>query len=97
MIRKKKVSDDTTEVTFILPAPIEGQIVSVVGDFNDWQPDALHFKASTDNTFAATTTLPAGQQYIFRYLTEHGRWFDEDAADGFQPNDYGSGNCLLYT
>ena len=97
MIRKKKVSADTMEVTFILSAPIEGQSVSVVGDFNEWQPGALHFDMKPDNTFSATTSLPVGRQYAFRYLTEHGRWFDEDAADGFQPNEYGSGNCLLYT
>ena len=97
MIRKRKVSEDTVEVTFILPTPMKGQIVSVVGDFNAWQPGALYFEQKADNTFAAVTTLPAGGTYIFRYLTELGRWFDEDAADGYQPNIYGTGNCLLYT
>ncbi|MBP2034719.1 hypothetical protein [Streptomyces avidinii] len=34
MLRKK----DRTEVTFVLPADVPPGPVSVVGDFNDWQP-----------------------------------------------------------
>lgn len=97
MIRKRKVSEHTVEVTFILSSPVDGESVSVVGDFNEWRPGEIFFDQKADNTFSAVATLPAGRTYVFRYLTEQGRWFDEEAADGFQPNDYGTGNCLLYT
>ncbi len=91
------MSEDTVQVTFVLTDVTSEEAVSVVGDFNEWQPGALAFNKTSRDSYEATTTLPAGRQYVFRYLTEHGRWFDETAADGFYPNEYGSGNCLLLT
>ena len=39
--------------------------------------------------------LDAGQVYRFRYVTDTGRFFDDDTADGYEPNEYGERNCLL--
>lgn len=37
MKKKANKKKGVTEVTFILPAEVEGEVVYVVGDFNEWQ------------------------------------------------------------
>ncbi|AVZ71239.1 hypothetical protein SLUN_02300 [Streptomyces lunaelactis] len=71
-----------TEVTFVIPADQPDGQVSVVGDFNDWQPGTHTFAARKDGTRAVAVTLPGEQQYEFRYLAAGDYWFDEDQADG---------------
>lgn len=72
-----------TEVTFILPADHHPSgPVSVVGDFNDWQPFAHPLVAREDGARAVTVAVPAKKRISFRYLADGGRWFDEDGADG---------------
>jgi 1,4-alpha-glucan branching enzyme len=69
------------EVTFVLPADAPHREVSVVGDFNDWQPGAHPLAARPDGTRAVTVTLPSKARTGFRYLAEGGHWFDEEHAD----------------
>lgn len=65
------------KVTFVLPFDDPVGEVCVVGDFNDWQPDAHRLTRSTYGTRAVTVVLPLDQRYTFRYLTEGGHWFDD--------------------
>lgn len=73
-----------TDVTFTLPPnhPSNGTAVSVVGDFNDWDPAAHTFAKREDGSRAVTVRLPVGTRVHFRYLADAGLWFDEDDADG---------------
>lgn len=57
-----------------------GQI-AIVGDFNDWNPEANVMKALKDGSFSHTVELPAGATYQFRYLADNSRWFNEAEAD----------------
>jgi hypothetical protein len=36
-----------------------------------------------------------GRRYAFRYLAEGGRWFNDDAADDYQPNAFGGSDSVL--
>ena len=74
----------TTDVTFALTPgdQIPGSSVSVVGDFNDWDPGASPLTLRPDGSHAVTVRLPAGERIWFRYLTDAGQWFDDDDADG---------------
>ncbi|MFB7467806.1 isoamylase early set domain-containing protein [Streptomyces sp. NPDC056224] len=73
---------DHTEVTFVLPADSPPGPVSVVGDFNHWQPGAHPLLPRTDGTRAVTVTLPGTGEHSFRYLAAGDYWFDDENADG---------------
>ncbi|MFF0431708.1 isoamylase early set domain-containing protein [Streptomyces sp. NPDC004327] len=75
--RKKR-----TEVTFSLPADTPPGPVSVVGDFNDWQPGTHTLAPRTDGTRAVTIALPTGSEHSFRYLAAGDYWFNDENADG---------------
>jgi 1,4-alpha-glucan branching enzyme len=80
----------TTKVTFSLPADEPAGTVSVVGDFNDWQPGSHTLAPSSYGTRAVSVTLPRDQTYAFRYLGQNGYWFDEPDA----PDTDGANNIL---
>ena len=96
MIRCKATkSGKQVKVTFTVAEDgMGGQGLSVVGDFNGWDPTAtpLH---PVGGVRAATITVPAGGRYAFRYLAEDGRWFNDEAADAYQPNGFGGEDCVL--
>ena len=84
---------DKVKVTFVLPTEIPGP-VSVVGDFNDWDPGATRLR-KRGGTLTASTTLDPGRRYAFRYVDKSGRWFNDDAAHGYEPGRYGEDNSIL--
>lgn len=96
MIRRKPLRGGREmRVTFAVPDDgLNGEVVAVVGDFNDWDPYATPLRKEGDLR-AATVTLPAGRRYVFRYLAEGGQWFNEGDADDFQPNEFGGHDCVL--
>lgn len=85
---------DKVQVTFVLDQPPTTSPVYVTGDFNDWSRDTA-FKRAKDGTLRATVTLPPGEKVSFRYVTEDGTWFDELTADGHEPNEHGTTNCIV--
>jgi 1,4-alpha-glucan branching enzyme len=98
MIRKQADGkSQRTKVTFILPDYEDVGRVSVVGDFNGWAPEEHRLVRRSNRTRSASLKLPAGQRFSFRYLAEGGHWFNDEAADGWEPNGYGSDNSVLLT
>jgi 1,4-alpha-glucan branching enzyme len=67
-------------VTFVLPATEPAGAVSVVGDFNGWNPYAHPLRKRSNGVRSAVVTLPAGTTLRFRYLAEGGIWFDDETA-----------------
>jgi hypothetical protein len=43
---------------------------------------------------AASLTLVGGRRYAFRYCQD-GKWFDDENADGYEPNEFGERNGIL--
>lgn len=83
------------KVTFTVAEDgMDGQALAVVGDFNNWDPTATPLRPAGD-VRVATIKVPAGGRYAFRYLAESGRWFNDEAADGYQPNGFGGDDCVL--
>jgi 1,4-alpha-glucan branching enzyme len=81
MIKTSKPQPDgTVRVTFALPAEEPAAAVSVVGDFNDWDPFAHPLRVRSNQTRSASVTVPAGSTLRFRYLAEGGCWFDDDTV-----------------
>jgi 1,4-alpha-glucan branching enzyme len=77
----KPTGSRTVRVTFVLPATEPAGAVSVVGDFNGWNPYAHPLRKRGNGVRSAVVTLPAGTTLRFRYLAEGGLWFDDDTAE----------------
>jgi 1,4-alpha-glucan branching enzyme len=74
-------SASAVKVTFALDAEQYPQPISVLGDFNDWDPLANPLKKRSNGTLSASVEIPIGQVVRFKYLDGDGTWFcDPDAA-----------------
>jgi hypothetical protein len=79
------------QVVFVLDAE---RPVSVVGDFNEWDPHVGAMSAAAGGTCEWSTRLPPGR-YAFRYLGEDGAFFDDPEADAYEPNGFGQFHGVL--
>lgn len=68
---------EQVKVTFVLPDDVHPGPVSVVGDFNDWQPGAHRLIRRSNGTRSVSAAVPGGRTLRFRYLGSGGRWFDD--------------------
>ena len=91
MIKRTKAPGGT-RVTFVLATDVP---VSVVGDFNAWDPLAHPLKPRTNGTRSAAVVLPPGTRTCFRYLEDGGRFFDDPDADAFEDNGWGATHGVL--
>ncbi|MFD0268205.1 isoamylase early set domain-containing protein [Streptomyces sp. NPDC127106] len=80
-VLERKQLKGRTQITFVLPEDSPAGPVSVVGDFNHWNPATHPLTARGDGTRAATVALPARTTYSFRYLAAGDYWFDDEQAD----------------
>ena len=83
----KSGRNGTVRVTFALPADEPCGAVSVVGDFNDWNPFAHPLRRRANGIRSAAVTVPAGSSLRFRYLAEDGVWFDDETARAWDGDD----------
>ncbi len=72
--------DGSVRVTFTLPADEPDAAVSVVGNFNDWNPFAHPLRRRANRTRSVAVTVPVGSTLHFRYLAEGGLWFDDETV-----------------
>ena len=79
-------SKPVCKVTFEVSADtVNGaKSVSLVGDFNEWNPTAL--KKQKDGTFKASIELEKGKEFAFRYLVDNQNWINDEAADKYIPS-----------
>jgi hypothetical protein len=84
-------------VTFRLPkeAAQEAQIVTIVGDFNNWSLTETPMKRLETGDFTLTLELPCNREYRFRYLIDGNRWENDWCADKYVPNAFGSDDSLV--
>jgi 1,4-alpha-glucan branching enzyme len=95
MLRKQATfNEEKVKLTFELPARDGEQAVRVAGEFNNWDPSTttLHREGKF---WQASIVLPTGKQYAFRYYRDGGDWFNDEQADGYQPNPYGTVDSLI--
>lgn len=48
-------------------------------------------------TWKVKLRFPGDREIQFRYLATGGLWINDDAADSYAPNGYGSDNCIVST
>jgi len=97
--RAKKGSDKVTITFSLAEAVLRGQGVdsegvTLVGDFNDWDPTVAPMVAAAGRR-TATVILPPGRRHAFRYLSERGQWLNDEDADAYEPNEFGVDNSIL--
>lgn len=85
------------KATFVLPLSETPNPVSVLGDFNLWDPLAHPLKKRANGTRSASVELESGRRYAFKYLAEGGTWFPDPTADEHETNEYGETNSIIRT
>ena len=98
MIKKQySKTKPVCKVTFSLTKEQVGKKaeVRVLGTFNDWSWDKGLAMKSGKKGYSASVELAAGTTYEFRYLVNGQDWFNDEAADDYQPTPFFSHNCVL--
>lgn len=86
------------KVRFTLEATDSGgaEQVFLVGSFNDWSESANPMKKNKDGDFSLEQEFARGEEVVFRYLTNDGRWLNEKEADEFRYCEYaGADNSII--
>ncbi|MCW2882421.1 MAG: hypothetical protein JWQ95_6521 [Sphaerisporangium sp.] len=78
--RENPGEDGMVDLVFTLPAGVAAP-VSVVGDFNGWDPHAHPMPLNGDGLHTAIAQVPQGTSIRFRYLADGGIWLDDADAD----------------
>ena len=88
-------SGKTCRITFKIPKGSGAQTAALCGSFNDWNPDSHPMKQLKDGSFSVALSLKAGQAYQFRYYLDGSRWENDESADGYAPNEFGTHNSVI--
>ena len=97
MLRRKSTKGSTRKnerkkrITFKLHAP-DAQSVSLVGDFNSWNPDSQPLKNS-NGLWKTMVSLSPGR-YEYRFLVD-GQWQNDPDCTACVANPFGSENCTI--
>lgn len=79
---RRATSDPTAvTVTFVLPVDEHDQPVSVVGEFNGWDPLAHPLKKRSNGTRSVNVDVQPGRSYRFKYLAADGSWYTDPDAE----------------
>jgi 1,4-alpha-glucan branching enzyme len=91
----KDDSGQVARVTFSL-ADVDAEVnVSLVGDFNDWDPLAHPLVMDDGGVQSVTLELPLGASYHFKYLADDDTWFCDPDVEEQEPNEYGELNSVV--
>jgi 1,4-alpha-glucan branching enzyme len=93
VIRKHHTPHGLVRVTFEVPD--RGHTVSLVADFNDWDPTATPLRRRSNGTRSVDLTLRPGSRVRFRYARQDGTFFEDDEADAYESNGFGQRNAIV--
>jgi 1,4-alpha-glucan branching enzyme len=80
-----------SKIIFVLPEDVAH--VSVVGDWNGWNPLAHPLRHRSNGTRSVSVKLGPGA-HAFRYLADGGRWLDEPDAS-IEPDSHGTTRSVV--
>jgi len=93
MLKSKPVCKVTFRVSKEMAA--EAESVTVVGDFNNWDPIETPMNKLKSGEFTCLLELEAGKSYEFRYLVGGEEWYNDPEADGYAANKFGGENSIV--
>ena len=95
MLKKEFTPKRTVcKVTFSIPKEWAEKGVQLVGDFNDWDEDSDSMELKKGK-WVTTLRLKPETTYRFKYLIDQKRWGNDDAADSYVTNIFGSEDSVL--
>lgn len=96
-IKKYNENGNKCKVTFRLLREVakNPQDVTIVGDFNDWDPSESPMTRLANGDFVITMELDSRKEFRFRYLIDGHRWEIDWYADKFVRNDQGSKDSVV--
>ncbi len=97
-LQKKYVkSSRSCKVTFRLPkeAAPNARMVTIVGDFNNWNITETKMIRLKNGDFKATVEMPCNREYSFRYLVDSNNWENDWFADKYIPNQFGGDDSVV--
>ncbi len=87
----------TARVRFTLPDRTWAEAIYLVGDFNQWNKTSHPFQRDRDGDWFIEVELDLGHAYQFRYLRDGKTWLNDNQADAYVHNPYGSDNFVVVT
>ena len=78
-------------ISFAFLAP-EARLVSLLGDFNNWDPAAMPMDKGIDGVWCLRVALSPGR-YEYRFIAD-GVWQDDPTAQQKVGNPMGGENCV---
>jgi 1,4-alpha-glucan branching enzyme len=90
-------SGSKCKVTFRLPkeAALDANVVTIVGDFNNWDHNGTRMRKLKSGDFTCTLELPCKREYRFKYLIDSTRWENDWNADKYIPNVFGTDDSVV--
>jgi 1,4-alpha-glucan branching enzyme len=94
---KKTYSKDgkTCKVTFRINPRNGVKKAYLCGNFTDWEKSSQPMKRLKDGSFSASVSLKKGQEYYFRYMLDNNRWINDEAADAYVANPFGTEDSIV--
>jgi 1,4-alpha-glucan branching enzyme len=95
--QRASAQGNKSRVTFRLPAAAvaNARKVTLVGEFNNWDPEATPLSRLETGDFAVTIQLDRGKEYRFRYLIDGERWENDWSADKYVKGPFGSDDSVV--
>lgn len=95
--KKYRGQGSVCSVTFVLPkeAASDAWSVCILGEFNNWSPDAHPLVRREEGDFTITLELEAGRAYRFRYVIDGWKYENDWFADRYEPNPYGGEDSVV--
>jgi hypothetical protein len=94
--RRATEDQDLVLLTFAVPLELHDEVF-VVGDFNEWEAPGIPLTPDGDGLKYATIVVRSPGRYAFRYRAGDGRWFNDESADDYEPNEFGGCNGIVST
>ena len=93
MLIKRQRADGQVEVTFRIALSGIDRL-SLLGDFNHWNPSAQPLTQDADGLWSGAVTLADGE-YRYRYIANGVDWINDPQAEGYMPNQFGGENSVV--
>lgn len=87
------LEDAPVSVPFVLRLP-EARRISLVGDFNDWNPAATRLARTSNGFWTVTVSLTPGR-HAYGYVVDDTLWVRDPHADVERDADYGRDHSVV--
>lgn len=82
------------KVTFAIPEEWAEKEVAIAGEFNDWDTESNKLEKK-DGKWETLLRVKPDNNYRFKYLLDGSKWENDDSADEYVPNEFGTEDSLL--